>query len=160
MEKEKPQKLHIDAKDREILNELQENCKQPVRKIAKKLGLRVTTTYDRIRRMEKLGVIKGYTARLEASTVGVPSSAYILISLSPHFQSTQPEIAVSISKLRGVQECHLITGDYDMIVKVRSEDLNKIGRIILNEIRLLDGVDRTTTMAILESFTESGPVPL
>lgn len=154
-------KMHIDDKDREILNELQNNCKQPVRKIAKKLGLRVTTAYDRIRRMEKLGIIKGYKAQIDAKKVGVPGCAFVLVRVSTEGKkNTDFEIVEKVAKFNCVSECHLITGEHEMILKIRADDVNKIGHFLINEIKPIDGIERTITMVVLETAKEEGPVPL
>ncbi len=154
------EKILIDDKDREILRQLQKNCKQPVRKIAKELGLRVTTTYDRIRRMEKLGIIEGYAAQIDPNKVGVPSSVYVLVRLAPSHATSQAIIAKAILNIKGISECHLITGDYDMIIKVVGEDIHQIGRVIVGELRKVDGVERTTTAAIIDSIKKYSEVPL
>ena len=155
-------KITLDEKDREILRELQKNCKQPVRKIAKKLGLRVTTTYDRIRRMEQDGIIKRYRAILNPDLVGMHGCAIVLVSVAVGGGSeiTQMDIAQKISSIPGVSECHVVTGDYDMVVKIRGEDISKIGRFVINELAMIDGVTRTTTMAVIDSAIEYGDLNL
>ena len=151
----------IDGKDREILKELQRDCKQPVRKISRKLDLRVTTTYDRIRRMEKLGVIKGYKARIDPDLVGMPGAAFSLARINPKGpDKDEIWIANEVSKIKGVSECHLITGEYDLLLKLRGENISGIGHHIIHEIKTVPGVERTTTMAIVKTAGEDGDVPL
>ena len=153
-------KVSIDQKDREILAELQKNCKQPVRRIAKKLGLRVTTAYDRIRRMENTGIIKGYKALIDAEKVGLPTSAYILFNLSMDGESADEEAAKRVCGFRGVSECHLITGEHDMIAKIRGENIAQIGKSVIDEMKQITGVHRTITMAIVDNLLEDGDVPV
>jgi len=63
-------------------------------------------------------------------------------------------------KLNCVASCHLIGGEYDMIVRIRGENMNKISELIFTKIRLIPGIVRTNTMVILKTLDESGDVPL
>jgi len=75
--------LRLDEKDLQILELLQKNCRSTARKIAEEVGSPITTVYAKIKRMERMGLIKGYKAVIDAEKLGIGTTAFILVSFTP-----------------------------------------------------------------------------
>ena len=137
----------VDKKDIRLVDLLTENARMPVSSIARRLGLGRATVKQRMKRLEEEHVIKRYTVELDEEKVGSGYAAIVLISFMPGF-STQRDVARKISGLKGVSELHLISGTWDMIAKVHASSPEEIGRIVIDQLRSIEGVSRTETCSI------------
>jgi DNA-binding Lrp family transcriptional regulator len=145
----------LDDKDKELLSILQENGRATLREISKLTGMRETTVFARIKRLEKEGIIKEYRAILDPKAIGRNTTAFILIKYDPSFGFTQKEVAEKISKLPEIQEVHIIAGDWDMIAKVREKDVESLAKVVLDKIREIEGVKETVSLIVFESLKET-----
>lgn len=153
----------IDEKDIQILNLLQENCKLSLKEIAKRLELPITTIHTRIKKLEKLGLIKNYRAILDDKKLGFNVTAFILISFSYETTSgklSQRDIVRKIASFPEVQEAHIITGDWDIILKVKVKDVDELGKFVVDKLRTIEGVDKTLTCVVLDTAKESTLLPI
>ena len=146
--------MKLDEKDKDILSILQENGRATLKEISRLTGMRETTIFSRIKRLEKRGIIKGYKAILDPRALGKNTLAFILIKYDPSFGFTQREVAEKISKLPEIQEVHIIAGDWDMIAKVREKDVESLGKVVLDKIREIEGVKETVSLIVFESIKE------
>lgn len=146
----------IDKKDIMILKELKRDGRLSAQQIAKKTGISTTTVFNRIRRMEKAGVIKGYTVVADEGKIGRNIAAYISItvdySLLKRKKISQQELAAELRRHEFVDEVDMITGTSDIVVKLRTMDMSQLNEFVTKYLRNLDGVERTQTSVILESF--------
>ncbi|MEA2089278.1 MAG: Lrp/AsnC family transcriptional regulator [Thermoproteota archaeon] len=155
----------LDGKDLQILRLLQENCKITLKQLAKEVRSPVTTVYAKIKRMEKLGVIKAYKTVLDSKKLGKGATAFIFVSFSyrtPEREKplSQRELAQQISHFLEVQEVHIITGDWDLIVKVKAQDVGAVGKFVIDKLRLVEGVEKTLTCMVFETEKESTSISL
>jgi len=157
--------LRLDEKDLEILRLLQDDCKLSTRELASKVGSPVTTVYAKIRRMEDLGVIKSYKAVVNGTRLGIGTTAFILISVA--YRQTdretllsQREIAKEVSKFAEVQEVHIITGDWDLIIKVKAEDVGAVGKFVIDKLRTIKGIEKTLTCLAFDTVKEGLTIPV
>ena len=155
----------LDEKDIKILRILQENCKITTKQIAKKINSPITTVFAKIKRMENLGIIKGYKAVLDARKLSIRTTAFILASFSYGPQEakeplSQRELARQISKLPEVQEVHIITGDWDILIKVKDKDVDAIGRFVIDKLRMVKGIEKTLTCMVFHTEKESTNIML
>ncbi|MEM2137287.1 MAG: Lrp/AsnC family transcriptional regulator [Candidatus Methanomethylicia archaeon] len=153
----------IDYRDREILKILQENCRLSVKEIAGIVGSPITTVYSKIKKLEREGYLKRYTAVLDEGKLGFSTTAFILLSFSYEAggkKLDQREVAREIAKIPEVQEVHIITGDWDMILKVKVRDVDELGRFIIDKLRKVEGVEKTLTSVSLETVKETTSIPL
>ncbi|MBM4237075.1 MAG: Lrp/AsnC family transcriptional regulator [Euryarchaeota archaeon] len=137
----------IDDKDRAILSELEKDARRSTKSIAKALGMPRATVHERIRKMCEKGIIRGFTALPDHSKLGEPTSAFILVSFLPNTSVSQRELAQKIADLEGVREVHLISGEYDILLKVRGRSVEDIGSLVIDKLRQIEGVGRTITCA-------------
>lgn len=153
-------KVTLDEKDIKILNILQLNCRLSAKEIAQEIGSPTTTVYAKIKRMEKLGVIKGYNALINPKAIGKGAAAFILASFAysnPKLETllSQREVAKEISSFPEVQEVHIISGDWDLLIKVRAEDVDAIGRFVIDKLRTVKGIEKTLTCMVFGSTKET-----
>ncbi len=153
-------KVTLDEKDIRILNILQLNCRLSAKEIAQQIGSPTTTVYAKIKRMEKLGVIKGYNALINPKAIGKGATAFILASFAysnPKLETllSQREVAKEISSFPEVQEVHIITGDWDLLIKVRAEDIDAIGKFVIDKLRTVKGIKKTLTCMVFDSTKET-----
>lgn len=146
--------IMFDKKDEKILNELKKNARNSTKNISKKVKIPRVTVHDRIKKMEEKKIIKYYTAVPDYEKTGLKSEAFIFVSFLSNTELSQRQLAKRIAKISGIHEVHIVSGEYDLILKVRAENLKDIGRLIVDKIRNLKGVGKTVTFACFETIKE------
>jgi len=151
--------LKLDERDLEILKLLQKNCRMTAKEIAKTIDAPVTTVFAKMKRMEELGIIKDYKAVLDAQKLDKGATAFILASVSYRLKEgptlSQRKIAKEIAKFPEVQEAHIITGDWDILVKVKEKDVGTIGKFVIDKLRIVEGIEKTLTCMVFETEKET-----
>ena len=154
----------LDKKDIEILRIVQRNSKITTREIARQLNIPVTTVFTRIKKLEQKGIIKEYRAILNEKKLGKGTTAFILASFSYRTQNkellSQRELAREIARFPEVQEVHIITGDWDLLIKVKAENVEAIGKLVIDKLRLVKGIKKTLTCVVFETEKETTEIPL
>ncbi len=157
--------MKLDEKDFELLNELQKDCKQGLKKIARKLGMSITTVYDRMKKLEKENVIRGYKAILNPEKTDNPMTAFIFAKIE-YFNPdsveplSQREIAKKISLLPGVSDVYIVPGDWDLLIKVRGRDIKDLADFVIDRLRRMKGIGRTFTTDVWITVKESTELDL
>lgn len=152
--------MEFDEVDKNILRILQLDSRKTLKEISKELRLPITTVHARIKRLEKLGVIKCYTVVLDNYRLGKPITAFIFASFSKSEGISQREIIERIAKMHNVQEVHIITGDWDILVKIKEKDVDSVGKFIVDELRALPGIEKTLTIFVLQTGKEAINIPI
>jgi DNA-binding Lrp family transcriptional regulator len=150
----------LDDKDVALLELLQENARLTVKELSRKIGSPITTTHARLKRLEKEGFIKAYRAILDPKKLGFNTLAYIFISFSREKGLDQRKVASEIAKIPEVQEVHIITGEWDILAKVRVSNVDALGELVVNKLRNIEGVEKTYTSVVLENVKESTKLPV
>ena len=153
----------LDSKDLEVLRIIQENCRLTAREISGRTNLPVTTVFSKIKRLEKLGYIRGYHAILENGKLDAGTTAFVFISF--HYKGeekmlSQRKIAKKIAEFAEVQEVHIISGEWDILTKVKAKDVNAVGNFVVDKLRLIEGIEKTLTCLVFKSEKESTAIPL
>lgn len=143
--------MTLDSLDRHILSLLQENCKLPLNKIGERIGLSAPSVVERIKKLEENGIIRGYTAVLDARKLGKDITAFIGVSI--HHPKLIRTFEKEIDRFEEVQECHHVTGEYTLLLKIKTDNTSGLEEL-LRQIRSIDGVDRTETTVVLSTHTE------
>jgi DNA-binding Lrp family transcriptional regulator len=144
----------MDKIDHEILKELSEDSRKPLTLMSKRLGMPRTTILARIKSLKKQGIIKRFTIIPDYARLGKPTTAFVLVSYLPTAKISQREVAKKISQMEGVFEVHLISGEWDMIIKLRAESMEKVGEIVIDRLREIEGVGRTVTCGSFSALKE------
>ncbi len=157
--------IKLDEKDSAILALIQENSNLTAKQIAKKINAPITTVFAKTKRMEELGIIKEYRAILASEKLGAGTTAFILASVSYRAKAddkpvSQRDVAEEIAKFPEVQEVHIITGDWDLLVKLRAESVDAIGKFVVDKLRLISGLEKTLTCMVFETVKETTKIIL
>jgi len=148
--------MELDEKDMAILALLKEDASLTTNKISKKLRIPITTVHNRIKRLNKTGVIRRYTIEVDSEKVGTPILAYVLVtfvqSIVSGKKTTQQQIARRINELPEVESVDITTGATDMMLIVRTSSMRTLNTLITTKLRQIPGVDKTQTMIVLEEI--------
>ena len=147
----------IDDIDRKILKLLQENARISNAEIARRIDMAPSGILDRIRKLEKRGVIKGYEPRLDPLSLGLSLTTFILVRTEEPVGSY--ETGRKLAEIPEVQEIHYIAGDYCYILKVRVQDTEALGGL-LRKFGSYPEVSDTRTTLVLDSIKDSLTLPL
>lgn len=135
------------AKDDELLGLLRVNAREPVASLARKLGVSRTTIQDRLRRLERTGVIEGYSVRL-GKTAGPPGiSAIVTVYVEPRQAAEVAKAAVALPE---VETLHTVSGKFDLVALVRAKTSEDMDRL-LDRFSDLKGVTDIETAVILST---------
>jgi Lrp/AsnC family leucine-responsive transcriptional regulator len=153
----------LDKRDVKILKLLQKNCKMTAKEIAKKIGSPITTVYAKIKRMEQLGIIRQYKAILDSKQLDKGTTAFILASFAyrPGGREkplSQRDVAKQIASFPEVQEVHIITGGWDILIKVRADHVDTLGKLVMDKLRMVAGVENTLSCIVYETVKETTDV--
>ena len=156
--------IKLDEKDIAILLLIQENSKLTANQIAKKTNTPITTIFAKTKRMEELGIIKQYRAILSPEKLNLGTAAFILASVSYGTKDdgtpiTQRDVAEEIARFSEVQEVHIITGDWDLLVKLRAENVDAVGKFVVDKLRRIRGLEKTLTCMVFETVKETTSLP-
>jgi len=143
--------MELDSVDRHILALLQENCKLSLAKIGERVGLSAPSVAERIDKLEKSGVILGYTAVLDARKLGKDITAFIGVFID--HPRLIDKFERKLDQLEDVQECHHVTGQHTLLLKVKVNNTSALEELI-RKLRSIDGVSRTETSVVLSTYTE------
>ena len=146
--------IMIDEKDQIILKELGKNSRKSTKSISLAINIPRVTVHDRIQKMISNGIIQSFNVKIDYSKLGLNSKVFIFISFLPNPDVSQRQLAERISTLQGVYAVHIISGEYDLLLKVRGKSLEDIGKLVVDKLRQLKGVGKTLTFACFETVKE------
>ena len=151
--------MRLDDIQRKILRLLQSNGRLSSKDVAKEIGSPITTAYARIKRLEELGIIKGYKAILDPRKLDASTTAFIFASFaypaSKEGLVSQRKITKEVARYSEVQEVHTVTGEWDMLIKVRGKDVDAVSNFVMNNLRAMSGIEKTLTCIVFETAKES-----
>lgn len=147
-------KYKLDATDEKILEKLIEDSSKSLAHISRELGLPRPTVNYRIQRMRKQGIIRKFTIIRDYPKLGQGMVTYIFVRHDPRSSVTEKDLAQRLAELPQVYEVHVITGNWDILLKVRSEDMAELSDLILRELRSIEGVERTFSSTVLATLKE------
>ena len=130
----------LDEIDSKILAELQANARLRNVELAEKVGLSASPCLRRVRRLEELGIIKGYATLVDQQAVNLPVSVFIQVTLEKQIEPALELFERQIREWPEVMECYLMTGDADYHLRVVTADLAQYERFLMEKLTRLDGV--------------------
>jgi Lrp/AsnC family leucine-responsive transcriptional regulator len=145
----------LDAIDLQILNILQVNGRIPHVKLAEQVGLSAPSVIERVKKLEDEGIISGYRATVDARRLGKDVTAFIGVSIA--HPKTIALFEETVDLLDDVLECHHVTGQHTIILKVKTDNTSSLERLI-STIRSIEGVARTETMVVLSTHIERNQI--
>ncbi len=147
----------LDEINLQILKILQKKARIPNIEVSRKIGLAPSAVLERIRKMEKQGIIDGYEVRLNPELFNRSQVAFIRITISPGFVY---KVGEKLSHIQEVQEIHFVSGGDCLLVKVRTTDTTALYGLLQQEIAVINGVQSTKTETVLTTFKETSRIPL
>jgi DNA-binding Lrp family transcriptional regulator len=155
--------VKLDEKDFAILTLIQKDSKLTAKQISKKVEAPITTVFAKIKRMEEQGIIRQYRAIVSPEKLSAGTAAFILASVSYRAKAddlpvSQRNVAEEIARFPEVQEVHIITGDWDLLVKLRAQDVDAVGKFVVDKLRLIKGLEKTLTCMVFETVKETTEV--
>ena len=144
----------LDSKDSRILQELRSDAEQSVISLARKLRMPRSTVQHRIDRMRKKGIIQRTVVIPSYKEIGLPVTAFVLLTYTPTNGVSQQDVAKTIAKLDNVSEVHVVAGQWDIILKARGASLQEIGELVVNRLRQIHGVGQTVTCGCFFTLKE------
>ena len=144
----------LDEIDRRILEMLQADCKVALARVGEQVGLSAPSIVERVRKLENEGFIQGYHARLNARRLGLDVIAFISVwTAHPQVIKDFGAKLTKLSEFDDVLECHHVTGDPSLLLKVKTRNTQSLERLI-SALRSLAGVERTETNVVLSTLVE------
>jgi Lrp/AsnC family transcriptional regulator for asnA, asnC and gidA len=149
--------MELDETDRAILRLLQEDARMPFSEIAREIDMSSATVHDRVNKLEEEGVIEGYHATVDPKAAGYGISAFVGIRVE---QGGEWDTLERLRDIDGIQEVHLTTGEWDVVIRVFAQDSDELRELMFSEVPETEGFDRSQTMVILGTDYESEVLPL
>lgn len=150
----------IDRLDRRLLSILQEDGRIPVTALAERIGLSPNATAERMRRLQRDGVITGFRATLSAEALGRGLLAFVEVKLDRTASDVFDAFAAAIRKAPDVEECHMVAGGFDYLLKTRHRDMAAYRAFLSDTLLTLPGVRETHTYAVMEEVPVGGAFPV
>jgi Lrp/AsnC family leucine-responsive transcriptional regulator len=149
----------MDAIDREILKLLQENAKQNTKEIAAKIGLTVSPTFERIKKLEQ-NYIEKYVAILKKEMVQKSMIVYCQISLSNHARELIDSFKEQILELPEIMGCYHVSGNYDFLLKIATSDMNAYQKFVIDELSVIKGISNVQSSFVIDEIKNDTVYPL
>lgn len=150
----------IDRIDKSILRELQNDGRMANVELSRRVGLSATPCLERVKRLEKQGYIKGYTAILAPEKLQAALLVFVEIRLTRTSPDVFEDFKRSVIDLPQVLECHLVSGDFDYLVKARVADMAAYRNLLGETLLTLPGVSGSRTYVVMEEVKESISIPV
>jgi Lrp/AsnC family leucine-responsive transcriptional regulator len=149
----------LDRIDRRILARLQVDGRISIAALAREVHLSPTPCAERIKRLERDGYIRGYRAELDPARLGRTLIAFVEVQLDRTTPDVFNRFREGVMRLEPVQECHMVAGGFDYLLKVRSVDMNDYRRF-LEDLAALPGVEQTHTYVVMEEVKSTHALPI
>ena len=150
----------VDAIDRKILQALQADGRATNVELATQVHLSAPQCYRRVRALEDAGVIRGYTARVDAESLGLGVTAYVSVSIAGDQFGRVRDIEAQIRDYPQILECQAVSGDYDYLLKVVARDLKSLSTFLTDKLMQVAGIDDVRSMICLEEIKPPSPLPV
>ncbi|MDV7139033.1 Lrp/AsnC family transcriptional regulator [Maribacter sp. TH_r10] len=152
--------MKFDEVDIKLLGLLQENSKKTTKEYANKLNLSVTAVYERIKRLEKTGVIKNYVALIDKKKVNKAFVVLCHVKLTQHAKAYVLQFEKEVQQLQEVVECYHTSGDYDYILKIYVRDMEAYRDFMVTKLTALNHIGSTQSSFVINEVKHTTRIPL
>jgi len=153
-------RIKLDKKDKQILKILQANGRITNAQLAMDVGLSPAPTLERNKKLEKVGIIESYHARLNHAAIGLGVSTFVKVTLKSHNKEAINRFADEMQKVDEVVECHHTTGTADFMLKVVAKDIPAYQELMLENITEILEINEIESMVVLSTLKDSRTVPV
>lgn len=145
---------HLDRIDRNILAALSRDGRLSMAELAAKVGLSKTPVQARVKRLERDGFIRGYSAIVDRERMGEGHVAFVQVKLSDTRSAALDEFNRAVQNVREIEQCHMIAASFDYLLKVRTSDIASYRRVLGERISALPHVAQTSTFVAMETVKD------
>ena len=146
--------VQLDRIDRNILAALAGNGRQSIPELAAVVGLSKTPVQARVRRLEAEGIIRGYTALIDRERIGEGHVAFVQVTLADTRSAALDAFNKAVTSVREIEQCHMIAGGFDYLLKVRTRDISSYRRVLGEKLSALPHVAQTSTFVAMETVKD------
>jgi DNA-binding Lrp family transcriptional regulator len=146
--------MKIDNTDVKILGILQRNGRITNSALAKEIKISPPPTLERVKKLEKSGVIKKYVALLDPTALGIGTNTFVEVTLRRHTKEAVMEFIETAQSIDEIMECHHVTGDADFLLKIAVKDIPAYEDLVLRKLTSLPHVSNLKTMVVLSTFKD------
>ncbi len=150
----------IDSTNRKILNILQESGSITNAELAGMIGLAPATVFERVKKLEKNGIIGKYVALVDPEKIGKHIIAFVFITMNDYTQDTIERLSAEIAKMPEVLECYRLSGEKDYLLKVMADDIPGYDTFLFNKLARLSRVAKFTSMFVLSTVKHQTKIEL
>lgn len=150
----------LDRTDRRILDILQRDGRISITELAERIGLSATPCTERVRRLERTGVITGYHARVSPQALGRSLLVFLEINLSAKSGDAFDKVKRELLNIPEILECHLVSGDFDYLVKARIAEMSAYRQLLGEILKCLPASAQTRSYVVMEEIKETLALPI
>ncbi len=150
----------MDAIDKIILSQLQRQGNLPLSDLAEKAGLSASSCHRRVKALEAEGIITGYNAALDRKALGLANEFFVEISLTGQSEEVLEKFEKAVQRVPEILECHLMSGQFDYLLRIVARDAEDYERIHRTRIGRLPGVQRIQSMLALRTVKSWAGYPV
>lgn len=145
----------LDKLDRRILALLQKDGRLSMKDLGEQVGLSITPCIERVKRMERDGIISGYYARVNPAALGASLLMFVQITLSNKSGEMFEQFRREVLRIPQVLECHLVSGDFDYIIKARIQEMSEYRKLLGDILLQLPGAAQSKSYVVMEEIKET-----
>ncbi|RCS59882.1 Lrp/AsnC ligand binding domain-containing protein [Parvibium lacunae] len=146
---------NLDKVDRQLLTILQQDGRITMTDLANKIGLSTTPVTERVKRLEREGIIAGYHAHLNPHALGRNLLVFVEIKFSAKSGDLFEKVKRELSAIPEVMECHLVSGDFDYLIKARIAEMSEYRRLLGSILLQLPAAAESRSYVVMEEIKES-----
>ncbi len=151
-----PEAGNLDHFDMKILEAMSDDGRMSILELSRRVGLSKTPCQTRLKRLVDEGYILGFRAMLNPAKLGLEHIAFTEVKLSDTREKALEDFNAAVRKIKEVEECHMIAGAFDYLLKVRTTDIRKYRRVLGEKISSLPSVANTSTFVVMQSVKDVG----
>lgn len=145
----------FDEMDRRILRILLTDSRTTLQDIGRQVGMSTTSCWNRIKRMEDLGAIQGYTVKVDLAQIGYQDTVIVQVTLESHSEETLYEFGRALESVPEILEAFLISGDYDYFIRIAVKDTRDYERLLRERLYKIPGIRHSKSSFVLRTLKKS-----
>ena len=149
-----PLNSQLDAFDKQILSELSKEGRLPVTELASRVGLTKSPCQARLKRLQRDGFIKGFIAILDSEKMGIEHVSFTEVKLSDTREQALAAFNAAVLKISEIEQCHMIAGSFDYLLKVRTRDIASYRLVLGEKISQLPHVANTSSFIAMQAIKD------
>ncbi len=147
-----PLKETVDQKDIALINFLKQDGRAKIGEISKHTGIPRATVFERISKLQRMGIIRNFTVNLDYEKLGLPVMAYVVLSYDSESGVNQNDLCKNLAEIDRILAVSILTGEWDIIVLTVQKSMRDLSTFVLDKLRNMRGIAMTQTFIVFTSF--------